>query len=411
MDEDANQGANQRALITSKAVTRVMLERVARLAVREETRAKARSRVAAQGLAGLDAGRLEGEWKSDVLACPGPDGRPDERLLDEVAGDPDSAFLEWLEGRLAEPYAVSYRFHQRALKRLDPEDANKFYSVVWDQEIAWARRLRSDASPKVAVLAQMFLRQVLMDSGQEFLTLASIYGQLGTDLAYRDAVEHEYTADQIRAGMGSPSFGPIFLRLYGQSKAERVDRMKPNELEALAGFARKAEADEMLRLAGGRAARTARRTPLSHLTGVISTAIEVGLDSDGLVFAESAFLAAIESGAVPVPLTVGLPYTEFLQWLRTAEIPRPREDAVHPGRQAGLLEVLARPQRWIERLPPEYKSLGGDSVSVYRDWISPLAVGEREPPSDVLVDYGFHLVERGFTRRRRQSQALPTGGA
>lgn len=364
----------------------LLLMMIEALALPEDVRQKAAA-VVADSRAGLDEKALMKEWRNDLLV--------DRKTFDEVRKDPGSHYLAWIRERVLFPFHVTFRAVQRVQRSLGHETSNLMESR-WSQEIAWAQRMRAGDDDRVAVMSHSFVKLALRDPGREFEALAHVYADAVQDVAYLKAEEHLHSAAQIRVQkLGKPAFGPLFFRRASLTYKDTFDRMPDQQLKALALAARRAEEQELVLLAGQRAARLSEQTPLSRLMSVIEVAAELGYGSDCLVAAEEAFRRALVSGEVKVPKTTGFPHAEFLQFLRTT----PRPDLVHSkadrmGAEADLLHLVSETAAWLKALPGDYVASEGRSADVFKAWLTPLILRHREVPRDLVVDYGFFLQSR-----------------
>ncbi len=356
--------------------------------VREE----AEARVKAEGVPGMDEGRLNTEWVNDVLAD------PDARAYEAASADPAGAYRGFLDQRIREPYHVTFRAMRALAQRVGATRANTFVHLRWWQEIAWAKRMRAFDSARTAVLAHSFLLQAARDPGRAFTELAAAWEVASLDGAYMRSPSHEMTEHAIRYGNALPAHTPVFLGLFATKLGENLDRMGLANLSRAAVHARQHEEAELRAVHARKAANAARRSPLSRIMGVIDVAIETGRSSNALVVDEGRFLVELERGRTPCA-TAGLPYSEFMDWLRAAP---PAEDPGPPPPGTAVYQelttLLARPLTWLGALPHDYQQAGASEVAVYQAWVGPVARREVPTPRDLVVDYGFHLVQRTYRR-------------
>ncbi len=338
--------------------------------------------------------RLYKEWRNDLLAKPGDDQNPWAR----ITADPATPYMGWLDWRLAHPFHVSYRVVDAAARRMGVSTANLLVDIRWPQEVAWARRIRKSADERDVLVGHRFLLAAIADASSEFAKLAGAYAQASDDPAYVLAPEHDYAADEVAAGYGSPDFGPLFLRHGRAVLADRLGRMSAKELRASAAVARRSEDTERGNRARRRAAANVRAANMARSPGIISIAVEAGLGADGLVDAQAEFARLVEAGAVPVPPDVGLPYEEFCAWLRTAQAPS--QTLLMPGDdlsgETELLGIVSNPIDWVRSLPRDYHDMGASDPRRFHRWLAPIASRERAFPRDAVVDYGFQLVAESF---------------
>jgi hypothetical protein len=376
------------------AALRLLLERQRRLEVADHVHERAAAVLKADGVPGMDERRLFADWKNDIICD------RERATFREAAADPAASYLGYVEGRIAEPYHVSYRAVRALAKQVDEDEANTFVHVRWHQELAWARRFRAGADDRVAVLSQLFLRAAAKDPCKAFADLATAWATAIDEIRFSTAPEHDLSESAIRALPGEVSYRPAFLRLYEIKHGSVLDQMKDGNLLAAAAQARSAEeADRRGDLAAGSVA-AARRSPLSRLPGVISVAAETGRGSNALVRDERRFLSDLSRGRWP-KVVRGLPYSEFLDWLRTTPPePEPAPVAIGDDEHLALTRLLAAPMSWLNNLPEAYRELDSHDVDTFREWAFPLSAGTAPVPLDAVADYGFHLVRKAYRRPR-----------
>ncbi|AOG02800.1 hypothetical protein [Bosea sp. RAC05] len=371
-----------------------LLDQQQRLALTDQTRKRAVAMVAETGIAGMSEADLYLEWFNDALC--------DKDIRTKAGLDPAAHYLDWLADRLLEPFRVSYRTYNKIKRLWGVETVNLVVNVVWPQEIAWGHRMRLSGDDRVAFMANVFLVSAARDPSRECLRLAEARMNAVQDLGYSMAVAHEFTPSQIRSDphVGS-GFEPLFIRAYRPLVAERISSMTPAQLSHLAETVRHKESLERRGLAAQRAVMACRRSPLSRINGVISSAIEMKYDSDRLVLAEEMFLDKLAAGEITVDLDVGLPYRDFINFIRHTppdsilEASLPVDAMVA---EAALFTVVANPEGFISTLPEQYHQLQAGVRTVFGSWLRPIASRQRATPRDLVCDYGFHLVRNGFRK-------------
>jgi len=351
---------------------------------------EARRRISAEGVPGMDEAKLHLEWLNDVLAD------PDESAWASASSDPAVSYDAFLERRLADPYRVSYRAVRALERKIGPYDANKFVYLHWNQEVAWAQRLRASDCKRTAILSHMFLINAGKDTGKAFCELASAWETAWGRADFSRSISHGLTEHAIRDGQCLPEHVPVYLSLYEATRSSGIDRLPAAKIAEAALSAANVEAVRVRGALASKAAATARRTPLSRILGIIGVAAASRRDAATLWFDERRFLVEIEQGRVPCT-TTGLPYTEFVNWLRAAAPGDPPGEPP-PGHEAhrALHMVLTKPSSWLASLPADYAAAGATDAACYHAWIRPIASGAAPVPWDMAAAYGFHLSGRSF---------------
>lgn len=368
-------------------ITDVIRERAAALAVSAEAVREAQSLAAAAGLPGNDAGeRLRREWLNDLVSDP----EHEERA--RASAQPDAHFMEWVQTRVRNPFHVTYRAVGKVARKQGDDIAMRMVNITWSQEIAWAQRLRLDDNPRVAVLSALFLREASSDPAKLFVEIANTYETaLSEEPGYVSSVNHALTPEEIRSGAGDALWNPLFLQYAGRAYAEVLNAMARSRLEALAARARRDEETDRARMAVQDMVRRLRLHPLSRLVGVISATAELGLGSNDLLDLESRFLAEVERGEIKIDGNDVPIYRLLIGFVR-----RNAGDVGAPlsGEQAALLvaRVDTLGQRWIDRLPADFKPLNATRKANFEGWKADVLSGLRPPPLDPVLDYGFYLV-------------------
>jgi hypothetical protein len=370
-----------------KAIAQIARDRAAALQVSAETVAEARKVVATAGMLGVDAAeRLRKEWFNDVF------GDRDNRDFKAASADPDGHFLEWLRERVLNPFHVTYRAVERAARRHGAEAAMKLATVVWQQEVAWAQRLRRDRNQRIAVLSAMFLREAVSNPFKAFGRIADAYADaLTDDPDYARSACHDLTPSEIRERPESHDWTPLFLRISERAYRDILSEMSRTKLEALAERAARDEAKDLATLGTRRAAVSMLKSPLSRMAGVISSAIAAGLDSNDLVTAERRFAERLASGAIELPKGAFIPYREFLDFVAAegavAEPPLESEEELRIAR------VDCLDMAWLDqRVPEDFARFGALRKEKFENWKADVVAGVRPGPIDPVSDYGFFLI-------------------
>ena len=111
---------------------------------------------------------------------------------------------------------------------------------------------------------------------------------------------------------------------------------------------------------------------------------------------EGLFLADILRGRLP-KVVRGLPYHEFVAWLRARPAgEEPEPVAIGDEEHKALVRILSMPVSWLNQLPEAFLPLGATDVETFRSWAAPLAAGTARIPRDAVADYGLHLVRLNY---------------
>lgn len=340
----------------------------------------------------LDVLGLRREWINNVLR-----NEEFEKAMENVP----KSFLDWVDRKVADPYFLPAQASSLASLRLEDE-AMRFSTIVWPQEIAWAKRLRRSDDIPTALLSSLFLGQARKNVVEQFKSLFPIYLVAQEDFAYIRLSVHDLTPDQIRMGMGSPSFEPLFLRHARSAFEPQLAKLLDmTGIDVIVAKIRREEEADIQDLILGRAVKALERSRITRMVSVIRAAIDIGLDSEMLDRAYEEFLQQVRGGKLRFDPQTGLPDAEFRSWLRVQSLKRPSRGKA-PIRNADnptLYEIVKRPKRWVEGLPEEYRSLGGNVSHVLHAWLQPIVADERPAPRDFVLDYGFHLVDTVLVKR------------
>lgn len=357
-----------------------------------DTRARCKS-------AGVDFEAVHKEWLNECLQ--------DTGMYSTAVADPDAHFRTWIDGRLADPFRVSFVVEAGAMRRIDT-DALRFNIGVWAQEIAWAHRLRRSRDATTVILSDLFLRHARNDTAKQFNALLTLFLIESESFEYMMAKEHTLSPLEIRAGQGSESFTPLFLRHAKVAfEAALVAVINHPDQEKIVDKARLQEEQEMQAFARERVVAKIQQGRMVRMYSIVRAAIDLGLDSDWLLALHEVFVEQVRRGEIPLPMGVGLPHSEFLAWLRLQRLKwRPeRVDPIVNQANAELATIVERPRQWINELPDEYRDLGARNSINYKQWISPIVSNRRHAPVDFALDYGFHLVALAMQRRVEETSA------
>lgn len=337
------------------------------------------------------------EWLNDMVAT---ENNAEYRL---AVRDPGLHFLNWLKVRVTRRFHVTWRAMEKLSRTYGPEIATRF-AIVWQQEIAWAQRMRLFDNPHVAVRAALFLRETEGSPSKTFLALSEIYAAAATQFGYLDSPAQDLTADEIRFGDDLPDFSPLFLQYAAKAYRSTLESFDRQKIQLLAERARK---DEMLERdieAARSIAWTTREFPMRHVMAVINAAIAFGVGPNRLFLIENAYVDKIERGEIPIDRGVRTPQAAFLavladkkqrQSLLSAAVAPPDDE---PDREAARFEIARLGRGWLESLPEAFRTRP-DLEDRMRRWQVDIVDMHRIVPYDRVSDFGFFVAseERGET--------------
>jgi hypothetical protein len=394
-ERDSDQGVSGKQGAGAADLVRQL---VASLVVDREAMASAEKTVADAGFAkpAETSERLRKEWLNDILSDDGD-------IIQQAVRDPSRHFLAWLSERIKNPFHVSYRAVDRVARNQGPEAAMMLANMRWAQEIAWAHRMRADENPQIAVLASAFVEAARRDPSKAFLGLAESLEEAALEPDYASSTNHHLTADEIRDGVGSVLWVPLFLRYARKTFLPDISKLPRKTLEALAQRAAKEEEREKrVRLSRSFVKGLELWRP-SRAISVLSLAVSLKLGSNDLVWLEERFAEAIGNGEEPVP--VGPIDTAFVLFVQrnAGDFPAP------PSREeirARIGTVASLGRRWVDMLPKDYVAMGAHRAECFAQWADGVISGAREAPADAVADYGHWLVEHrshsdAVARRRK----------
>jgi hypothetical protein len=358
-------------------------EKLKAIAVGESCVAQATATVASSGHQYSDEAKLRSEWRNIVL-------NSDEDDYKDVRSDPEGAYLEWLRDRLTKPFEVPGYAFNKTVRRFGAEFANDVLRQYWPIEIAWAKRLRRSSDPATAVLASMFVRAAVRETGAEFVVFADALKIAYEDASYMEAQELRYSENEIRFGYGSNTFRPAFLRLYEARMALIMQKRSEAELLAMMRAARSAEEQELKILAARRAVSAVEKSSLLYSPSVLQAAGEMQVDADELVRLQAGFVERLRDGRVVIPATAGWPQSEFIDFIRTFD----RSEPVPEVEKKSIHNAAMHPAHWIAALPKSFSSLDAGNVEAYRTWMETITSRKDYAPLDPVAHYGMFLVRR-----------------
>jgi hypothetical protein len=326
------------------------------------------------------------EWLNDLLPLIGG-----PRFRSAVA-DPDGAFLGWLSSRASSPYHVTYRAVDAVRAQYGDEVAMLFGEVRWNQEVAWASRMRCSDSDRVAFLAEIWLKAARREPAKLFRGLVDCYAEEAVfDPAYSQSAYHMLSADEILDGVADDRhWRPLWLRFAEREFGRFVNATPRAKLVATAASLRESEWRDRVTRANRIQADRLRRWRPSLVLAVLETAVGAGMSSDDLVAAEERFVADVESGRVDLVSTPLPPWQFFMRKLRGPDpYPLTEEEA---ARRVDAVQSL--PPSWVNGFPDDLKAIGAENTRNLLDWYDAVVKdASRTPPLDPAVDYAMFLVE------------------
>lgn len=373
----------------SQSVTGLIRQWCEKLRLKQETEEEARATISTAGLPGDKLYEvLYKEWLNDLLA----DIRGKE--LKKAGRNPDEHFMSWLRWRVAHPYYVSYRYLDRATRFYGADNALRFVTIIWKQEIAWAKSLRKDENPRIAVVSALFLREAINDTGGVFSRLMELYvKRVAEDPEYPYRPEHDLDPDEIRFLKEHDSLWmPLYLDYGNERYGKRIKEMDRSIMRKLAEKAKGEEERELSATVQRKVAQRLREQPLCEVLTVIARARRLGLSSNDLVRAERAFIKEVEKGRVILKSHSGLPYKEFAEFLERPDIDV--SSVASDEEEADLLQpVELLGKHWLDRLPEDFRHLGATKRQNFSLWKDLIIAGKRDLPANYVADYAFLLLD------------------
>lgn len=386
-------------IVPNSLVTK-LAECAALISVSQPTRGEA-ARLAGESEVILDEASLFMEWQNDVLDEWAPFMMDPDYVMSSVAAerqwweearvDPDRAYIEWVKSRVLNPFQITSRVVKKASRMHGQDRAITLAMSIWDQEIAWAQRLRRSEDQEVAVYAMLFIKQVAKDPSREYLKMIRVLEVAEESQEYVLAREHQMAAAQIRHGAGATAFRPLFLRLAEQENRVKVAALSPNELSQLADLAKQSEIDELAQHTRIRTLLVLQSVRFGRMTGIIHLAQRLDLTSDDVFAAEKAFQEAVRDGSVQVDVEAGIPYADFVAWLKRKGKRVKEQRGTSKARKDAVAAIAMNPGRWLMKLPMEYRQFGAD-LKLYSEWRTSIVSGDRPYPEDAVSDFGFFLL-------------------
>lgn len=330
-----------------------------------------------------DISKFHKEWLNEAII-----------VLSRSSGggfSPNASFLAWLRGRIEDPYRVGIRFHDAVRSEYGDEIALLFSSARWQQEVAWAKRMRASDNDRIVILAETWLLAAKRDSGSLFKLLAKTYADIGiSDESYMGSQYHLFSVDEIMDGSGDEKhWRPLWLRFAETEFGRRVNHMPRQQITSVATKIRQDAVGHKNRNVRIKLANHLRRHRPSLMLSVIRSAYQNELSSDDLVCGEADFIKRVESG------DVNLVHSRLSAWqIFLADIPRLAGFSAIPD--SDELDSRSRvfndiSPEWSNRLPREFFEIGSSQTKITQ-WVSDISKGERLVPKDPVVDYGLWLL-------------------
>lgn len=369
--------------------SRIVTEAVKSLKVSPQTVAEATEMLGDADITEKDAFlKFYREWVNDVLILL---GRPQFNI---ARCEPDKSFLLWLDRRLNDPFHVTLRAHDAVRAEFGDELALLFSEIRWTQEIAWAKRMRGSDNDRIVMLAELCLKAARRDPAKMFRELVWVYvNEAAMDIAYKESPFHMLEERDILNGtVEDDHWRPLWLRFAEKAFGKSISAMSRAQMTAVTEKIRESEWKERTaRIRYGQADKLRSQRPCL-MNAVLTMAIEQGLSSDDVVFAEKEFIALVEKGEIDLSNSPQPAWRLFMNqlsgWAETA--PSPAEDE----RRLRLATVRNLSPAWSDTLPENFLVLGGDDQVNVIEWYEAIVeTGERMPPLDPVVDYGMYLLE------------------
>jgi hypothetical protein len=363
-----------------KTPTEVVLEALKRLRLNEREEGDALRLLALHAIKPQRLKSLHEEWALDVVM--------DKKS--SVDGHEKGLFLSWLKGRLKTPFYIPRHKISRVRQSWGEEMAIRAEILFWPSAQAWARQFRRHHGEDYAVcLAHAWLHGAMNDPGKHFVRHSSACAHLiasgCTDFA-------EWTSPTDVQNISFPIGSKIVSawerqadEMYGSKILQDKKR-----LTSLAEACRNAgEVEDMKLETQERADSILREAPHMRITS-LSAAVNAGLSSDDVLNALATFIASPpqKTGGMPWHYLLSRTYPNFIGSAQ------PLDDSEKTRR---LNEISSLDTTWVEGIPEDWKGmLDGRAASphICSVWVQDVVEGRRNPPLDLLLDYGLWLAER-----------------
>lgn len=154
--------------------------------------------------------------------------------------NPDEEFLKWLDRRLSSPFYVPYRAFDHVAEKYGEEFASLFYHKRWEQEIAWAHRIRR-GSPNntMAFFSDFWLKQVMKNSANVFISMMDYYKGRNENIPfYTNSTCHDMDVDEIlNCRNYDTTYRPLYL-VFAFEKWESAKQMPLDKFFHYVGLVR-----------------------------------------------------------------------------------------------------------------------------------------------------------------------------
>jgi hypothetical protein len=329
------------------------------------------------------------EWLNDMVAT---ENNEEYRL---AVRDPGLHFLNWLKVRATRRFHVTWRALE-ALSRTYGPDVSTRFMIVWQQEVAWAQRMRLFDNPHVAVRAALFLRETEGNPSKTFLALSEIYAQAASQFGYFDNPAQEMSPEEIRFAAELPEFSPLFLQYAAKAYKTTLEAFDRQKIRLLADRAKQDELLERDLEVARDIAQLTRTFPMRRVMAVIKAAIGHGVGPNRLFLIENAYVDKVERGEIQIDRGTRTPQTDFLSVLAdkkrravllSASVAPPDDE---PDREAARFEIARLNRGWLDGLPDAYRTRP-DLEERMRRWQVDIVDMNRLVPYDRISDFGFFV--------------------
>lgn len=331
------------------------------------------------------------EWLADVVSYEQNEYRP-------AAKSPEAHFRTWIDARLKDPYHISDLVLKIVRRRYNIDFATKFYMIVWQQEIAWARRHRLADNSFTASKAGFFLVKAEADPKEVFLEMADIYSEAVMTAEYRNSTLQEMSPEEIRHTDLWPDFVPLFLQYTNKFLIDKLSTLSSEQISQTAQAAARKERAERMQVMTERAVGYAERYPMCRDLSVIRIAMNQKLSGNDLFLLEKLFLDRVRDGQVELTPGSITPQTSFVTLLANRSELRVTLKEAHQlyGHQfqgPDIWEIVGLERRWLNELPESF-SYVSNLMRRLGSWQRELAENERTMPYDLICDFGFYILEQ-----------------
>lgn len=329
------------------------------------------------------------EWLNDTLVFYG------EKYFKDCAKDPDKAFLNWLSERFKKPYHVTFRATDTIRVKYGGETALLFSEVRWFQEVAWAQKMRESDNDRICFLAEMWLKAAERDPKARFIDIIDCYANSACfDPMYSDNPVHMLCVQEIyNSNTESYHWNPLWLRFAEKEFGKMINSMPRNKLNLLAQQVRQSAYNERCQTVIKDQISFLKQYPPSRMIGVLTVALQKGLNSDDILLCEKKFLTAVQKGTIELNSKQTPFWRTFLKTLENYMGTAPAPDQTQSEQRIKNLEQTIDPV-WDQTLPTDFIRLGAQKPINLLSWYNEIVKEKtRLPPEDPVIDYGMWLVE------------------